>query len=228
MSRSGTITQWYDDKGYGFIDADPQRIFFHISALSDLSIRPKVGMQVIFQAEVDKKGRLNANYVALHTHEVNSHGISSQKTTKQKVANQGKKGKIKSKKYHKKQQGGRSLWVIWLTGVYFIFVLTSMLLSYAPIEIVVGYLALSAITFLLFAYDKRAAQLGNRRTPERDLLLFSLLGGWSGALIAQQYLRHKSQKQPFKSLLFCTVVVNIAAFLWTLTAQGQHYLQRLF
>jgi uncharacterized membrane protein YsdA (DUF1294 family) len=53
------------------------------------------------------------------------------------------------------------------------------------------------ITYRLFANDKRYAIERQRRTPEATLLFWAAVGGWLGAKIAQNRLRHKSYKQPF-------------------------------
>ena len=72
---------------------------------------------------------------------------------------------------------------------------------------------LSAITFLMYAWDKRQAKLSAHkkvnRTPERTLQFFTLFGGWPGALLAQQLLRHKSQKRRFIVVLWLCIVVNV-------------------
>ena len=83
--------------------------------------------------------------------------------------------------------------------------------------LLLGYLLMSSLTFTVYACDKRAAQLGHWRTKESRLHLLALCGGWPGALIAQQLLRHKSSKQPFKLLLWLTVLVNIVVYLGCLT-----------
>lgn len=74
-----------------------------------------------------------------------------------------------------------------------------------------GLLLLSALTYGLYAKDKRAARLELRRTPEQTLHWLSLLGGWPGALMAQAQLRHKTQKQPFKTLLWLTIIGHLLA-----------------
>ena len=76
------------------------------------------------------------------------------------------------------------------------------------------YLVVNALTFILYARDKSAARQGAWRTPENTLHLFALLGGWPGALIAQQRLRHKSSKRSFLLVFYLTVVLNCSAFLW--------------
>jgi uncharacterized membrane protein YsdA (DUF1294 family) len=77
-----------------------------------------------------------------------------------------------------------------------------------------GYLAMSVVSFCSYALDKSAARRGERRTPESRLLMLGLLGGWPGAVLAQQWLRHKTIKQPFRTMFWMTVAVNVAGFLW--------------
>jgi uncharacterized membrane protein YsdA (DUF1294 family) len=41
--------------------------------------------------------------------------------------------------------------------------------------------------------------------------MMSLLGGWSGALWAQLFLRHKSQKTAFLVVFWLMVLIHVAA-----------------
>ena len=54
------------------------------------------------------------------------------------------------------------------------------------------------LTFLIYGGDKLAARKGWRRVPEATLLLFGALGGWLGALAAQQLFRHKTRSSRLK------------------------------
>jgi uncharacterized membrane protein YsdA (DUF1294 family) len=83
-----------------------------------------------------------------------------------------------------------------------------------PSAVGLAYVLASAACFALYARDKAAARRGERRTPERDLLLLGLAGGWPGALLAQQWLRHKTVKVPFRYLFWLTVGANLAGFCW--------------
>ncbi len=55
--------------------------------------------------------------------------------------------------------------------------------------------------FLLFWHDKRAARLQRWRVPERLLLFWAFMGGILGAKTAQHRLRHKTRKEPFRTIL---------------------------
>ena len=76
--------------------------------------------------------------------------------------------------------------------------------------IAAAYAGMSLLTFIIYAIDKAAARAQRRRTPESTLHLLALAGGWPGALLAQKWLRHKSVKQPFRTVFWLTVVINVA------------------
>jgi len=63
-------------------------------------------------------------------------------------------------------------------------------------------LAINVGAFAAFWMDKRAAENGRWRTPESTLLMLALFGGTSGAIAGQQILRHKTRKEPFRTLLW--------------------------
>lgn len=78
------------------------------------------------------------------------------------------------------------------------------------------YLSVSVLTFIAYAIDKSAAVKGNWRIPENHLHLLALFGGWPGAWLAQQSLRHKSRKPSFRVAFLFTVVLNCAVVGWLL------------
>ena len=68
--------------------------------------------------------------------------------------------------------------------------------------------------FGMYAVDKSAAKSDRRRVSEGSLHMVALLGGWPGALIAQQFLRHKSTKTSFRQTFWGTVVINVVGFVF--------------
>jgi len=103
--------------------------------------------------------------------------------------------------------------------IVLVFVIAMGTLFFAdmlPAVICAFYLAASIITFAFYAFDKRAATNNRRRTPESTLHVLSLIGGWPGAIIAQQKLRHKTVKQPFRRIFWATAILNLAALAWLL------------
>ena len=81
-------------------------------------------------------------------------------------------------------------------------------------------LAVSVLTVLVYAKDKAAAERGLWRIRESTLHLWSLLGGWPGAYVAQRALRHKTRKDAFLTRYRLTVAANcgVVALVFVLLA----------
>ncbi len=108
-----------------------------------------------------------------------------------------------------------------IVAALFLLVVAAMVaLGILPRHVLWLYLGMSLVTFAFYAKDKAAAQKGRRRTPESSLHSLALLGGWPGALYAQQLLRHKSIKQPFRSLFWLMLVLNIAGLGYLVSDYG--------
>ena len=73
------------------------------------------------------------------------------------------------------------------------------------------WIGINVIAFLAFGWDKRQAERDGSRIAERTLIGLALFGGALGALIGQQVFRHKTQKQPFRTLLWLAAVINLLA-----------------
>lgn len=72
---------------------------------------------------------------------------------------------------------------------------------------------LSALTYWVYARDKKRAKQGEWRIPEIQLHLLELLGGWPGAFLGQQRLRHKSAKRSYQFVFWIIVLLyQFAAF----------------
>lgn len=96
---------------------------------------------------------------------------------------------------------------------YLLLAFAAMCSAFLPHPFAMWFLLASVLTFLVYGGDKLAARKGWRRVPESTLLVFGLLGGWPGAIVGQQLFRHKTQKQPFKTWLVITVILNLIVLL---------------
>ncbi|NTV62332.1 MAG: DUF1294 domain-containing protein, partial [Oscillochloris sp.] len=97
-----------------------------------------------------------------------------------------------------------------LVGIFFIVLAMLIVLTHTTPLLFVAYAAISGFTFIVYVLDKTSALQGERRVPENTLHLLELLGGWPGALIAQQYYRHKNRKASYQAIYWVVAVVNLA------------------
>ena len=200
MRTKGKITSWNDDKGFGFITpiSGGKRVFIHIKAFSNSNRRPDINQVVTYALSSDKQGRPCAANATL----------------------------AGDKLPEKTNSTNSSLSTI-VAAFFLVIVGVSVLTAKIPPFILALYIVGSLFTFIMYAADKSAARKGNWRTKESTLHLLSLAGGWPGALIAQQKLRHKSKKQSFRSVFWVTVFINCGAFVWLFTQTGAAILQSL-
>lgn len=114
-----------------------------------------------------------------------------------------------------------------LSGGFLLFV-AGAAVSGRLVPAVAGlYFASSVVAFVAYAMDKSAAREGRWRIPEKYLHLFSLIGGWPGALIAQRLLRHKSSKTSFQVAYWVHVVLNCGFLAWCFTTSGSKLIHSL-
>jgi len=195
----GIIVRWDDAKGFGFAatKSSVKDIFIHISDFESSPFRPVIDQQISFVMTTSAEGRLKGEQISF-------------------------RGKMLQRKSRKL---GKVVPFILLT---FIGLLSAMILN-GKLPALVGcyYLLMSAISYICYARDKRAAQVGAWRISEASLQLVSLVGGWPGAWLAQINLRHKSQKRSFKWLFYLTVVINLVGLSWLFTEHGGLFIQSL-
>lgn len=89
------------------------------------------------------------------------------------------------------------------------------------------YSITSLVAFLVYAVDKSAARSGRWRIRESALLLFGLVGGWPGALLAQKTLRPRSAKPSFQTAFWASVVANCCGLLLYASSGGSRTLLSL-
>lgn len=190
MRIDGTLKSWNDERGFGFIDPvqGGQEIFVHIKAFGVRTERPQVGQRLTFEIEVNPAGKKRAKLVQ---------HVRPERTLSRR----------------------RDSPVQWGTASY--FAIPAFLLLYLFVAIywrvpnwVAGlYLAASVVCFVVYVADKSAAVASEWRISESALILLGLVGGWPGAIVAQQVYRHKSNKAAFRSAFWGSVVLNVLAFI---------------
>ena len=111
--------------------------------------------------------------------------------------------------------------------VFLITVGAATYFAWIPMPLGVVYLALSLLTFVVYAIDKSKAKRSVWRIPEKTLHLLSLVGGWPGALLAQQLLRHKSSKTSFRIVFWLTLCLNLVVIGWLFSATGNELVRSL-
>ena len=207
--QQGTVKKWQDDKGFGFIETETgESVFFHVSEFR-AQRRPDVGEQVVFSIGQYAEGRRQAK-------QVQELGFVQQKMAQKNQQIRQRNQKRSHQAEFEAGQKKRSFLGIAFYGVLILLAATDKL-SW----LVIGwYIVLGIITYGMYAKDKAAAQSGDWRTPESTLHILSALGGWVGALLAQTYLQHKSQKPEFRVTYYLTVVVNMAGLLFLLAGGG--------
>lgn len=190
MRFEGVIKSWNDERGFGFIEPEQggQEIFVHVKALSRGAGRPQVGQRVSFSVELGPQGKKRAQGVEVVRRE---------------------RASPRKRRDSPAQWGTATLFAI---PAFLVTYLAAALLWKPPPWFALVYVVGSAVTFMAYSLDKASAERGAWRTPESTLHALSIAGGWPGALLAQQFLRHKSAKAEFRSVFWGTVVVNVAAF----------------
>lgn len=99
----------------------------------------------------------------------------------------------------------------WLCTIFVIYL--AVISFYIPREAkIAAFILYGVINFLIILFtvqDKSAAKRGKPRISELRFYVLSLLGGWFGGYITQQWCRHKTQKQPFRSIYWCCAWLHI-------------------
>ncbi|XPF93316.1 DUF1294 domain-containing protein [Colwellia sp. RE-S-Sl-9] len=194
MRLKGKLIKWNNDKAFGFIapNGGGEHVFIHKTAFSNRQRDPQINDVITFSISKDKQGRYCADEAT-----------------------------YAGEKLKKKQAKSISKFSIYLSVIFLASIALALMMGYLPENIVFIYLGMSFVTFFAYALDKSKAKRGAWRTPESTLHILALVGGWPGAAIAQQMLRHKSQKRDFRIVFWLTVIINCCALVWLVSFNGK-------
>ena len=252
--KTGTLNTWNDARGFGFVRPDDgsDDVFLHIKALPPQCPRPEVGQRVRYQLVLSTDGKpraAGAQVLPVQAAQPTAQAAGTPRASAKPAAGaRGAAGQPRPSATQPQRQGARAApgansagrsasrtqrptrgtefgaaSYAFIPAFALLFTVCSAMWP-VPLWLAVVYLALSLITFAMYAADKRAAQSGAWRVSEKNLLMLGLLGGWPGAIVAQQTLRHKSAKAEFRAAFWATVWLNVAVFVLLFSPWGQGWL----
>ena len=199
MPYKGTITDWRNDKGFGFIQGNhsSDKIFVHIKDIQPQHSTPSIGQEIIYELGKDKTGRICATKAALQ-------------------------GKHSSQKHQSSSSKAIGVLPLFLIGA-FVFPLVGLVVFEKLPQVVLLYLVfINMFSYIVYLQDKLASATNQWRITENKLLFLALLGGWPGSIVAQKRLHHKVSKKSFLVLFRVAVFLNILLVIFVIPA-SRHF-----
>lgn len=200
MRYVGRVTDWNDEKGYGFVtpNGGGDRAFVHVKSFERRGRRPVEGDLISYEPARDQRQRLNATRIR-HV-----------------------EARIITNRRDGRRFPHRSIGIIVLLAFAF-----AAFSGRIPLFVALAYGGMSLIAFFAYGLDKSAARTERRRIQESTLHLLELLCGWPGALVAQGTFRHKTRKPSFQITFWLIVAINLAVLAWLIHGGHLETLARL-
>lgn len=238
--REGVLVRWDDEKGFGFIRPNDggKDTFIHISAFSP-GMTPRPGVLLVFSVIDDPRGRGQRALKAVPANGATIEGdardpaLEAVKRSTYRAATPARSRNAQRFDAGAARPGRRSrqrdttlkplplnaltilvgsLTLVCLVGAVSFFPVTPVALFAYPIA--------SLAVFFAYARDKLKAIEGAWRIPESSLHLLEFLGGWPGAYIAQQTMRHKTIKFSYQVTYWAIVCIHVAFWVaWFLSPE---------
>jgi uncharacterized membrane protein YsdA (DUF1294 family)/cold shock CspA family protein len=204
LRYKGKLIKWNVDKAFGFIqpNAGGADIFIHKSALFNRKRTPQINDIITFSMTKGKDGRRCASDATFSGEKLKN--LQSKKNT------------------------SLLAFSTYLSLLFLAVITAAYYAGQFPQKLLLSYFCLSIITFLAYAFDKSKARRGAWRVKESRLHFFAIIGGWPGAAIAQQLLRHKSYKREFRMVFWFTVMTNISLLIFLYLSASRKYLDILY
>ncbi len=215
--RSGTLTKWHDDRGFGFIqpvDGSPE-VFLHISELKDVTRRPQANDTIYYYSVVNSDGKvraINAFILGARSKSVTPSMSSSMPSSISLGRDTGPNAKSSA--------SFPIAEVILLSILPLFGAMHFTWMTRNPLPLIL-YPTMSIVTYAHYADDKSRAKRKVWRISEKRLHLCELLGGWLGGFIAQRILRHKSQKASYQNMFWAIVILHHGVWVFWLLQKSQ-------
>lgn len=197
MRLKGKLIKWNDEKAFGFIvpNGGGDQVFIHKTAFSSRKRTPQINDVISFSITKDNQKRYCAEEAT-----------------------------FSGEKLIKKKANSTNHFSVYLSVAFLGSMMIALSMNYIPKNLAMAYVGCSIVTFIVYALDKSKARRDAWRISESTLHFLALIGGWPGAAIAQQTLRHKSQKRDFRIVFWLTVIVNCSTLAWLISPNGAHFL----
>ena len=185
--ETGSLTEWNDVKGFGFIYPEAgERLFVHISAF-DSARRPAPGDKVTFERGIGRNGGPVAVKASIKGAPV--------RVLREPLTTEG-------------AQRARA-WRLAAAAVLALLLIQAEALGAAPPWTIIIYVGIGAVSAFAYWYDKRAAAKGGWRLNETMLHGLDLIGGIMGGLLAQAALHHKTAKPSYGAVSAGIAVLHL-------------------
>ena len=184
--HEGKLASWNRERGFGFIapqDGGAQ-VFIHVRAFPYGMDIPPIGSRLSYEVEVTADGKTRSRYVRVEGPPV----VRSRRAMRASILS------------------------FVPIPLFIVIYIIDAIFWYPPYWVLFVYLGTSLLCIAIYAADKSAAAQGRWRVSESALLLLGIAGGWPGAIIAQQLLRHKTKKRSFQEAFAGSIIVNILVF----------------
>lgn len=193
----GTLVKWNDQKGFGFIrmDEHDDDYFVHISSFKKgSSRRPEVGDTVKFKP-ADLPGKKRVSFARIEGLEYES---------------QEPKAVVEKKPFvlEPKQRTFLTNFLILLP----LFLSGYLLITARNPLPFFSYVIFSILTMFIYGRDKAHAAIRSWRIPESYLHVLEIMGGWPGALMAQNDFRHKTRKSVYQLVFKGIILLHLLAW----------------
>ena len=220
MPKQGTVVRWNAERAFGFIRSPGSAadVFFHVRDYRGAT-PPREGLAVVFE-EIrggDKGPRATAVQAAGAQGAPAGHRGSEARRARRPETTRAGRSTARTETSAGTRRNTTPVAPAGAALAYGLMLAWAALVAWAvwtrhlPLWSVAALAGLNLATLWLYAADKNAARRGQWRIAEKQLHLLSVLGGWPAAWLAQQNMRHKSNKTAFRAIYWATIVLHCAA-----------------